>query len=104
MLLPAFISAFFLTAIYEYEWENKAVLFIISSWLLLTILVPGWLRKLFSLIGWIGLLIAWIGMVAPQLAEGIYRYDVVRILFFSLGVLLSATTFYLCYLKSKTIR
>ncbi len=104
MLFPALVSVFFLTAIYEYEWDNKVVLYLISSWLLLTILVPGWLRKLFALIGWVGLFIAWIGMVVPALTEGIYRYDIIRILFFSLGILISAATLYLCFQRHKTAR
>jgi len=104
MLLPLLVSVFFLTAIYEYQWDNKTVLFLISSWILLTILVPGWLRKLFSIIGWIGLFIAWLGMVIPVLIQGAYHYDYIRIIFFSLGILLSAFTLYICYRRNKTTR
>lgn len=104
MLLPTMVSVFFLTAIYEYAWDNKIVLYVIGGWLLLTILVPGWLRKLFAIIGWIGIGIGWIGMIGPELADGPYSYDKIRIAFFTLGIVLSALTLYLCYRKHKTVR
>lgn len=104
MLIPTTLSVFFLTAIYEYDWDNKTILYLIGSWLLLVILVPGWLRKLFAIIGWIGLALAWVGLVIPELADGLYSYDWIRVVFFSLGVALSAFTLFLCYQKHRTIR
>lgn len=104
MILPSLVSVFFLTAIYEYAWDNKVMLYIIGCWLFLTILVPGWLRRLFAIIGWIGLGIIWLGMIIPELADGLYSYDKIRISFFSLGIVLSAVTLYLCYRNYKTVR
>ncbi|MDD4664145.1 MAG: hypothetical protein PHD83_05715 [Caldisericia bacterium] len=104
MILPAMVSVFFLTAIYEYAWDNKVILYIIGCWLLLTILVPGWLRRLFAIIGWFGLGITWLGMIIPELADGPYSYDKIRIAFFSLGIVLSAVTLYLCFRNYKTVR
>lgn len=104
MLLPAFITVFFMSAIYEYAWDNKIVLYLVGSWILLTILVPGWLRKLFAIIGWTGLGSIWLVMVLTEVSGGVYSYDKIRLTFFSLGFVCGLITLYLCYRQYKTVR
>jgi hypothetical protein len=97
MIPFALITGFCMTAIYEYYFDNKIVVILLTIWMLLTIIFPGNLRKIFAIIGSIFVL----GFLLYGLFDifsGYYNsYDNVRLIFFSLGCTGMFILNWICY-------
>jgi hypothetical protein len=81
------LFGFFLSAVYEYDFDSKFFMLLVAGWVLLTAWVPTWIKKPIAVLGFLLTLSYWIwGILA--IIDNYFGTDAsVRLLFMSLGSL-----------------
>ena len=79
------LFGFFLSAVYEYDFESKIFMFIVAGWALLTAWVPTWIKKVTAVVGIILTLIYWIWGFTVIMDGYVGSDERIRALFMSLG-------------------
>lgn len=86
LLTPfVFLFGFFLSAVYEYEFESKIFMFLVAGWVMLATWVPTWIKKPAAIVGFVLTLVYMVwGFIV--IMDGYTSTDErIRALFMSLG-------------------
>lgn len=81
------LFGFFLSAVYEYDFDSKIFMFLVAGWALLTAWVPTWIKKPAAMVGFIVTTIYWMWGLAVIMDGYISTDEKIRVLFTTLGVL-----------------
>jgi hypothetical protein len=81
------LSAFFMTAIYEYDFDSKVMVYLVAFWVLFGVLVDLEFKPIFSYLGYVGIALLWVVFSFSFFDSSIWSYDFPRWLFFTLGSL-----------------
>jgi hypothetical protein len=79
------LFAFFMTAIYDYDFDSRAVVYLVAFWVFLGVIVDLDFKPLFSYLGYVGIILIWIIFSISFIDSSIWSYDYPRWLFFTLG-------------------
>ena len=87
LLLTPFVLlfGFFLSAVYEYEFDSKIFMFLVAGWVMLTSWVPTWIKKASAIIGFILTMLYWIWGLIVIMDAYASTDEYIRALFMTLG-------------------
>lgn len=95
------LFGFFLSAVYEYDFESKIFMFLVGGWILLTAWVPTWIKKPTAIIGLILTLIYWFWGLTVILDGYAGSDEQIRALFMSLGCIGLIIVLIFCYRRKE---
>jgi hypothetical protein len=95
------LFSFFLSAVYEYDFESKIFMFIVGGWVLLTAWVPTWIKKPAAIVGFILTIIYWFWGLAAILDGYSGTDERIRALFMSLGCIGLIIILIFCYRRKE---
>lgn len=95
------LFGFFLSAVYEYDFDSKIFMFLVAGWVMLTAWVPTWIKKPAAVVGFIVTAIYWI-WGSLVITDGYVGMDErIRALFMSLGCIGLLSVLILCFRRKE---
>lgn len=106
LLLTPFVLlfGFFLSAVYEYDFDSKIFMFLTAGYVLLVSWVPSWIKKFLAIGGFILTIIYWVWGISV-ITEGYFSHDDwIRVIFSSLGAIGLLVILFLNYRKKEQVK
>jgi hypothetical protein len=95
------LFGFFLSAVYEYDFDSKIFMFLVAGWVMLTIWVPTWIKKPAAIVGFIVTAIYWIWGFSVIMDSYVSMDERIRALFMSLGCIGLLGILILCFQRKE---